>query len=606
MSATVVAGFDNRSNEPLDANYIVDDFAGLAALRFYHEGMVRWVRSEGWYYILKADLVTWRVLPKGKGVERWVAGTYSEFDLVLHSGRLYESQVDGNSDEPGSDEDFWQTVSSNHADLLAIAEGAQPRENQRLSTDNWVFFEKMSAAEDISAPKLNLSKDGHIVSIEAADLTADRILTAPNEDGQLATMANVADADAATLASAKAYADGAAISVYKDCGNWDASGGNFPTTGGTGVGGAIKAANSFEISNAGIMGGEAFESGDVIRALVDAPGQTLANWARTEHNLQQATESNRGTAKIVSQATIQTETSTDDQAVVTTKKWWQGIARFIDIAQTITGNWNFTGTLKQAGSDVITWASLNGSGYFGLGPTITIAPHTIDILNDQSGDHFGIVCSKESNAATEALIFTKNGAACAGIGFGFIKTYNTGSGNDAAGMFSDGSIRATNSISGITEATAENSDKMASTAFVRNALAALCPVQLRVGHLVTQTNYATICYYNVGADDASFQVSASVYDCTLASNKLSVQVDYTNPSGANQSSWLSYFPAWGTNTNALGANGYTVDGACMPIEIRAKAGSTIILKVATNEAPGAAYPGGTYSASGRIMSLPEV
>jgi hypothetical protein len=606
MSATTVAGFDNRSNEPLDANYIVDDLAGLAALRFYHAGMVRWVRSEGWYYILKADLVTWRILPKGKGVERWVAGTYSEFDLVLHSGRLYESQVDDNSDEPGGDEDVWQTVSSNHADLQAVAEGAQPRENQRLSTDAWAFFDKVSAANSINTKQINLAKDGAIVTLEAADLTADRVLTAPDEDGQLATIANVADADAATLASAKAYADGVVISVYKDCGNWDASGGNFPTTGGTGVGGAIKAANSFEVSVAGTMGGEAFESGDVFRALVDAPGQTLSNWARTEHNLQQATESNRGTAKIVSQATIEDNTSTDDQAVVTTKKFWLGIGKLISLALTITGNWNFTGSLKQAGSDVITWAALNSAGYFGLGPTITIAPNTILIQNDQSGDHFGMVSSKESNTDTEALIFTKNGAGFAGLGFGFMKVYNTGSGNDAAGMFSDGTIRATNSISGITEDTAENSYKMASTAFVRNALAALCPVQLRVGHLVAQTNYATICYYNVGADDASFQVSASVYNCTLASNKLSVQVDYTNPSGANQSSWLSYFPAWGTNTNALGANGYTVDGACMPIEIRAKAGSTIILKVATNEAPGAAYPGGTYSASGRIMSLPEV
>lgn len=173
--------------------------------------------------------------------------------------------------------------------------------------------------------------------------------------------------DAATLASAKGYADGLLVSVYKDCGNWDASGGGFPTGGGTGTSGAIKAGNAFEVSVAGTMGGEPFDIGDIFRALVDTPGQTLTNWARSEHNTQQATEALRGTAKITDQTTIQTETTTNDTDVVTSKKFWFGIARLIAIAQTITGNWNFTGILKQSGNTVETQNNKDTSGgYTGL------------------------------------------------------------------------------------------------------------------------------------------------------------------------------------------------------------------------------------------------
>lgn len=124
--------------------------------------------------------------------------------------------------------------------------------------------------------------------------------------------------DANTLASAKGYADGLLVSVYKDCGNADLSGGSFPTTGGTGTSGAIKSGNAFEVSVAGTVGGEAFDVGDIIRALVDTPGQTLSNWARSEHNTQQATQTTRGTAMIAS--TSDATTGTDDAKYMTAAK----------------------------------------------------------------------------------------------------------------------------------------------------------------------------------------------------------------------------------------------------------------------------------------------
>lgn len=66
--------------------------------------------------------------------------------------------------------------------------------------------------------------------------------------------------------------------LYDDRGAWDASGNVFPSTGGTGNLGAILRANTWTISVPGTLGGTPVIAGQEIRALVDSPGQTAANW----------------------------------------------------------------------------------------------------------------------------------------------------------------------------------------------------------------------------------------------------------------------------------------------------------------------------------------
>jgi len=64
-----------------------------------------------------------------------------------------------------------------------------------------------------------------------------------------------------------------------DRGSYDASVNVFPSTGGSGTGGAILKGNLWTISVAGILGTKTVNVGDEIRALSDSPGQTSANWA---------------------------------------------------------------------------------------------------------------------------------------------------------------------------------------------------------------------------------------------------------------------------------------------------------------------------------------
>lgn len=67
--------------------------------------------------------------------------------------------------------------------------------------------------------------------------------------------------------------------LYDDRGNYDASVGTFPTTGGSGAAGAIKKGDVFLVSVAGTLGSVGYSIGDSFRALVDTPGQTAGNWA---------------------------------------------------------------------------------------------------------------------------------------------------------------------------------------------------------------------------------------------------------------------------------------------------------------------------------------
>lgn len=59
----------------------------------------------------------------------------------------------------------------------------------------------------------------------------------------------------------------------------------YPTTGGSGVSGAVKKGDIWTISVVGTVGGIQVETGDTVRALVDTPGTTASNWAIMEHNL---------------------------------------------------------------------------------------------------------------------------------------------------------------------------------------------------------------------------------------------------------------------------------------------------------------------------------
>lgn len=98
--------------------------------------------------------------------------------------------------------------------------------------------------------------------------------TGSNTDGTMTQSAIVSAINAAK------------IGLWNDRGVWDASGGSYPATGGSGTAGAIMKGNVWTISVAGTLGGvNVVEVGDVIRSLVDTPGQTNSNWVVMQNNI---------------------------------------------------------------------------------------------------------------------------------------------------------------------------------------------------------------------------------------------------------------------------------------------------------------------------------
>ena len=81
------------------------------------------------------------------------------------------------------------------------------------------------------------------------------------------------------------YISGRVAGLFDDRGNYDSSGNAFPAAGGSGTAGAILKGDIWTVSVGGTLGGHAVSPGDLLRALVDSPGSTDANWAITENNL---------------------------------------------------------------------------------------------------------------------------------------------------------------------------------------------------------------------------------------------------------------------------------------------------------------------------------
>lgn len=136
-------------------------------------------------------------------------------------------------------------------------------------------------------------------------LTADRNVQWPDKSGTVATTDDVA--------AVAALVDGAmrAPEAYTP------AGGLYPATYG---GAAIQKGDTFRLG-AGTMGSVTGNAEDLLIALVDAPGQTDANW--------QVIESNR---VVATQAEAEDNTSTDLTKLVPPQRWWQAWTKGLTLA----------------------------------------------------------------------------------------------------------------------------------------------------------------------------------------------------------------------------------------------------------------------------------
>lgn len=101
----------------------------------------------------------------------------------------------------------------------------------------------------------------------------------------LANVDNTSDLNKPVSTATQTAINNAVVGLLDDRGNYSASGNVFPSSGGSGTAGAILKGDLWTISVAGTLGGVAVTPGDVVRCIVDTPGQTSTNWAISENNI---------------------------------------------------------------------------------------------------------------------------------------------------------------------------------------------------------------------------------------------------------------------------------------------------------------------------------
>ena len=137
-----------------------------------------------------------------------------------------------------------------------------------------------TSSTDALSANMGLVLDSRLDSIETTQAGYGDIVT--HNASEFATPDQVTTAQA----NAEAYADNLVVGLLDDRGNYDPTGTSaYPTTGGSGSAGAILKGDLWTISVDGTIGGIAVAVGDTIRALVDSPAQTAANWAIIQNNL---------------------------------------------------------------------------------------------------------------------------------------------------------------------------------------------------------------------------------------------------------------------------------------------------------------------------------
>ena len=193
---------------------------------------------------------------------------------VYHEARIYDT----------SGVVVYRTIFSMLPENIALLEvtGAILGENSIQFKDEGVSLGTPVATN-------NIDFTGNAVTASFADGTITVNITKPTTASDIS--AEPAGAVAAHTGATdphgdRAYAESLVVGLWDDRGNYDASVNAYPSSGGSGAAGAILKGNIWTVSVGGTLPtAQVVGVGDTVRALIDTPGNTQANWAIQEQNI---------------------------------------------------------------------------------------------------------------------------------------------------------------------------------------------------------------------------------------------------------------------------------------------------------------------------------
>lgn len=150
-------------------------------------------------------------------------------------------------------------------------------------------FNPFTGKFDITSSDATTTAKGEIqlAGVLAGTAAVPAIASSINLPGSPTTTTQ-SPSDNSTKIATTAYADAAVaagvIGLLDYRGTYNASTNLFPSAGGSGAAGAVLKGDFWVCSVAGILGGTAVTSGDLIIALTDAPAQFAVNWDLVEHD----------------------------------------------------------------------------------------------------------------------------------------------------------------------------------------------------------------------------------------------------------------------------------------------------------------------------------
>ena len=282
-------------------------------------------------------------------------------DTVLSNGTVF--QGNGNSFKGASGINYFSSLDPQTvAGTFAFGAGATGKFiiDENISTDETTvlpeFFQTASATIFVNKSKYTSNAGGINANLQTAITNGCNVFfDGIDKENAINKVISFSAPNHSTFPTTQAtidLVDNRVQSNIKIIGDWDVTSGSMPLDDESNTtpfismwGSTIKQGWAFRVGygQAGTVGGYDYEEGDVVYALLDNAGATPADWGDLDHNLQQATETLRGTGKVITAAIIADETNTDDQRFVTGIKLWQNFwTRVLAITHTFAAKITFS------------------------------------------------------------------------------------------------------------------------------------------------------------------------------------------------------------------------------------------------------------------------